>query len=516
MVRFARAGEKLTLLNGQVLDLEPDLLLVCDEKKPLGLAGIMGGEHSGIGDDTTRAAGRRVLEPGRHPGAVAAPRLRQRCRLPLRARCRFRRLRERGRARDAADPRHLRRARRTVVGDVRRAARARSRARAPRARQRACSASTSPTTTIAHCSAGSASRHARDGDDFLVTPPSYRFDLAIEEDFVEEIARLTATTRYRRPRAHVQSMLPDPRRLVRRRGVKRRLVARDWQEAITFSFVSSATGGGAVPGRDRSARRSRAESDRQPSRRDAHHALPAACSTCCAPISRASRSACACSKSGRCFLRAAQGYDQPMRLGGLAYGAALPEQWGVAKRAVDFFDVKGDLEALVAPRTLATDAAAPSGAASRPLGARAGRRRGVGWLGEMHPRIARQFELPRAPVVFELDLAAAARAARCRRRRPVSQAADRPPRYGRGRRRSVAARGRAGGAGSRQAAACRCALRLFDVYRGAGMTPGKKSLAILVLMQDTERTLTDAEIDATMAAAAAGARQMRFGATLRH
>ncbi len=54
VVRFARAGEKLTLLNGQLLDLEPDLLLVCDEKKPLGLAGIMGGEHSGIGDATTR------------------------------------------------------------------------------------------------------------------------------------------------------------------------------------------------------------------------------------------------------------------------------------------------------------------------------------------------------------------------------------------------------------------------------------------------------------------------------
>src|SRR4029453_13851787 len=54
VVRFAREGEKLTLLNGQVLDLEPGLLLVADEKKPLGLAGIMGGEHSGIADDTTR------------------------------------------------------------------------------------------------------------------------------------------------------------------------------------------------------------------------------------------------------------------------------------------------------------------------------------------------------------------------------------------------------------------------------------------------------------------------------
>src|SRR5438105_5415997 len=53
VVRFAREGETLTLLNGDTLKLQPDLLLVCDEKKPLGLAGIMGGEHSGINDSTS-------------------------------------------------------------------------------------------------------------------------------------------------------------------------------------------------------------------------------------------------------------------------------------------------------------------------------------------------------------------------------------------------------------------------------------------------------------------------------
>ena len=93
VVRFARPGETLTLLNGQVLELEPDLLLVADEKKPLGLAGIMGGEHSGIGDDDDdRLPRRRVLESGGDPGQVAAPRLRERRRLSLRARRRFRQL----------------------------------------------------------------------------------------------------------------------------------------------------------------------------------------------------------------------------------------------------------------------------------------------------------------------------------------------------------------------------------------------------------------------------------------
>ncbi len=91
VVRFARPGETLTLLNGETLSLEPDLLLVCDSAKPLGLAGIMGGEHSGIADDTThRVSRRRVLEPRGDPGEDAPARLHERRRLSLRARRRFR------------------------------------------------------------------------------------------------------------------------------------------------------------------------------------------------------------------------------------------------------------------------------------------------------------------------------------------------------------------------------------------------------------------------------------------
>ena len=109
VVRFARPGEKLTLLNGQVLDLEADLLLVADTRKPLGLAGIMGGEHSGINDSTTTVfLEGAYLEPCGDPGQVASPRIYERRRLPVRARRRFRRVPARGRARDAADPRDLR------------------------------------------------------------------------------------------------------------------------------------------------------------------------------------------------------------------------------------------------------------------------------------------------------------------------------------------------------------------------------------------------------------------------
>ncbi len=105
---------------------------------------------------------------------------------------------------------------------------------------------------------------------------------------------------------------------------------------------------------------------------------------------------------GRTFHHAAAGYAQPTRLGGLAYGGATPEQWGLPARDVDFYDVKGDLEALASPRRVTTQTAEhpalhPGRSASLAIDGVA-----AGWLGELHPRLVRHFGLPKAPVVFEL------------------------------------------------------------------------------------------------------------------
>ena len=217
-------------------------------------------------------------------------------------------------------------------------------------------------------------------------------------------------------------------------------------------------------------------------------------------------------EAGRCFWRTTQGYDQPLRLGGLAYGDALPEQWGEARRWVDLFDVKGDLETLVSPSKLTTerwssDMLHPGRAARVLVDANP-----VGWIGELHPRVAKQFDLPRAPVLFELDLSALL-AGRLPTARPVSKL-------------PVVRRDLAvvvdEGVGAQDVLSALDAgkpahvdrLGLFDVYRGPGIAPGKKSLAILVLMQDTERTLTETDIDATVA----GLLRIlvdRFGASLR-
>jgi phenylalanyl-tRNA synthetase beta chain len=201
-----------------------------------------------------------------------------------------------------------------------------------------------------------------------------------------------------------------------------------------------------------------------------------------------------------------------MRLGGLAYGDALPEQWGAAKRAVDVFDVKGDLEVLVAPRALTTERAEhPAlhpGRSARVLVDG----EPIGWLGELHPRVVRAFDLPRAAILFEVDLHPL-----LRRPVPTARPVSRLPVV----RRDLAVVVDDELPAQKLLAALSYAkppvvdaIRLFDVYRGPGIAPGKKSLAILVLIQDTERTLTDSEIDAAVAQLLRVAVD-QFGATLR-
>ncbi len=137
----------------------------------------------------------------------------------------------------------------------------------------------------------------------------------------------------------------------------------------------------------------------------------------------------------------------------------------------------------------------------------------AGWIGELHPRLVRRFELPKAPVAFELDLAAVDASGRClpAGRSPDSRSsgATSPSSWTRPcRRRRCSTRSRAKRPPHVESIA------IFDVYRGTGLTAGRKSLAILVLMQDTSRTLTDADIDATVADIVSLLAQ-RFGATLR-
>jgi phenylalanyl-tRNA synthetase beta chain len=211
---------------------------------------------------------------------------------------------------------------------------------------------------------------------------------------------------------------------------------------------------------------------------------------------------------GRIFLSAAaDAAVQPYRLGGLAYGDAIPEQWGTAstRRPVDFFDVKGTLEALVAPRQLTTasfDNAENLPPALHPRRAARVLIDGVavGWLGELHPQLVGHLEFPQAPVVFELD-----REALRERILPQARPISRQPMVRRDLAVVVDTQVPAQALIDSLEKARRESqlshvedINLFDIYQGSNLPAGKKSVAILMLMRDTQRTLTDRDIDATL------------------
>ena len=515
VVRFAREGEQLTLLNGQVLDLEPGLLLVADEKKPLGLAGIMGGEHSGIADDTTRV----YLEGAFWNPAVIQGKMRQ-LGFASDAGYRF----ERG-VDFAGCARAVERATQLILAicgghagpltdvvagdDLPR--RDPVRVRTARVAKILGVALGSDVIAAAYTRLGFSFR--RDGADFLVTPPSYRFDLAIEEDFIEEAARMHGYDAIpAKPAAHVQHMLGDPETRRSPISLKHALAGLDWQEIVTCSFVDSGMEAVISPPDSLQGRPVRVLNPIA-SQRDVMRTslLPGLLETLQTNLNR-KESRIRIFELGRTFHHAAAGYAQPTRLGGLAYGGAAPEQWGLPARDVDFFDVKGDLETLLAPRRVTTQAAEhpalhPGRSASIAIDGLA-----AGWLGELHPRLVRYLGLPKAPVVFEMAAEVLA-ALPMPGGKPVSRLPIVRRDLGLVVDEAVPVQALLDALHDAKPPHVE-AIRLFDVYRGIGLTKGKKSLAILVLMQDTSRTLTDADIAATETCLLTAARE-QFGATLR-
>ena len=511
VVRFARDGEKLTLLNGQVLDLAADLLLVADETKPLGLAGIMGGEHSGIAGDTTRV----YLEGAFWSPAVIQGKMR-RLGFASDAGYRF----ERGVDFDGC-VRAVERATQLIVeicggraGPLTDAVATADLPRRDPVRVRVARVArllgiAMPSSTVAEALTRLGLPFARDGEDFVVTPPPRRFDLAIEEDFVEEIARIHGYERIpAKPAAHVQHMLPDPEAQRSRHAIRRALAALDWQEIATFGFVSSAVEAALDPAAAPVAVQNPIAAQLDVMRTSL---LPGLVETLKSNVNRKAPRV-RVFELARVFRRDGAGFAQPIRLGGLAWGPALPEQWGVPVRPVDFFDVKGDLEALAAPRRVETRRGAhaalhPGRAAELLVDGRV-----AGWLGELHPRLVRHFDLPSPPIVFEADVAAFVEGVL-----PAGQPVSRVPVVRRDLAlvvdESVPAQALLD-ALTQASPPHVIAVSLFDVYRGPGLTEGRKSLAILVLMQDTSRTLTDADIDATEALLLSVATE-RFGAVLR-
>lgn len=249
-----------------------------------------------------------------------------------------------------------------------------------------------------------------DGDVFVVEPPSYRFDIEIEEDLIEEVARIYGFEQIpAKPPVAENAMRPTNEARRTMHDVRHAVAARDYHEVVNFAFVETEW-----------------EADFAGNTQPIPLLNPIASqysvmrSTLIGGLldkvrynlnRKASR--VRLFEVGRVFRRDAEvadgglsvaGYAQPMRVGGIAYGPAAEEQWGVPARAVDFFDVKGDVESLLWPLQARFERAEhsalhPGRAARVVLDGRA-----VGWIGELHPRWLQKYELPTAPVVWELDL----------------------------------------------------------------------------------------------------------------
>jgi len=344
---------------------------------------------------------------------------------------------------------------------------------------------------------------AGSADGWQVTPPSRRFDIAIEEDLIEELARIHGYDRVPTtvPGGPARIAAPSETRLADT-DVRRQLVARDYLEAISFAFVEAellekwhSTAGTVPLANPLSAELAVMRPRLLPGLVDA--------------LARnASRQAgrVRLFELGRTFAEAGAPGAAPVetrRVAAVACGDANVEQWGQATRRVDFHDLKGDLESLAAAAGAVLEfrvSAEPFGHPGRSADVYRTDLEGgavrLGWIGQLHPRLLKALDLDVDVVGLELDLAVLEQ-----RALPRAESLSRFPAV----RRDLAFVVGLDVAWAALAASARDAagpvlrdLLLFDRYQGPGVESGCKSLAMGLILQDNARTLTDHDADAVV------------------
>lgn len=358
---------------------------------------------------------------------------------------------------------------------------------------------------------------------FSVTPPSYRFDIEIEEDLIEEIARVYGFENIPAlPPVAASAMRIRPENTRSLFTVRRQLADADYQEVVNFSFVEQTW-----------------EADFAGNTNPIKLLNPIASQM---SVMRSSMigslianvrynlnrkvSRIRLFEIGAVYLRnnekqdgplSVAGYDQPKRVAAMAYGSIAEEQWGQASRNVDYFDVKADLEALFAPKKLTFTkvehpALHPGRSASVLLEGKV-----VGFIGELHPRWQQKYDLPLAPVLFEVDADALQQVDV-----PSYKEISKFPAVTRDLalvvKQTVSMQDLMDSFVAEKQANPVCHILqvvvLFDEYRGKGLESDEKSLAFRFTLQDTQLTLQDDLVDAAMAAFVAAA-STKHGAKLR-
>ncbi|MGX5672422.1 phenylalanine--tRNA ligase subunit beta [Thermomonas fusca] len=506
-VRHARAGEAVTLLNGDEAKLDDGFLVITDADRVVGLAGIMGGNDTKVGEAT-----RNVLLEAAHFAPAAIIGRSRKLGLHTDAAHRF----ERGV--DPELPRiAIECATRLILdiaggkpGPVQEAVLAQHLPQPQPVMLRRARLARVLGTQVADAEVarilsalGLAVQAVADG--WQVTPPARRFDLAIEEDLIEEIARIhgydaiPATL----PGGSTRLIAPSESRSSEH-DLRRQLVARDYLEAINFAFVDAdllktwqLDAGGVALANPLSAELGVMRT----------RLLPGLTAALARNVAR-QQPRVRLFELGRTFAASEDAPQETRRVAAVACGKATAEQWGVAERALDFHDLKGDLDSLAALSGAALEYRASTQPFAHPGRSadvyridEAGEGVCIGWIGQLHPRLQQALGLDVDVYGFELALDAL-----LARPLPRAKALSKYPSV----RRDLAFVVPEAVTWAAMKATAETAagpilreLRLFDRYAGKGIESGFKSLAIGLILQDESRTLEDRDVDAVVAAVVA-------------
>jgi phenylalanyl-tRNA synthetase beta chain len=516
VVRAAALGERITLLDGKEYELGPELLVIADAAGPVGLAGIMGGQRTSISESSTEV----LLESAHFTPGIVAGRAR-RLGLFTDAAQRF----ERG-----VDPTlpeiALQRATALLLeigggeaGPVQVTRAPPSGEEGPewvslrRSRLARLLGATVPDDEVHAVLAAIAGRAELEPKGWRIRRPPHRFDLRIEEDLIEEVARLRGFDSIGEvpaiapqvPGYSDESQVPGERLLSAMAGL-------GYREAITYTFVDPSLQRLMFPGTTALTLENPISAELSEMRVSLWPGLVAACRE----NMRRQQSRVRLFEIGRIFDVSGAGLREVETLAAVATGARWQEQWGGAPEPLDFYDVKSDVENLLA---LTGDRGSFDFEACELPCLRPGRaarivRAGtpVGYLGEIHPRLIKALSLSNTLFLIELEITSAfickiPRLQQISRfpsvRRDLAVVVDESVPLAVLRENVTVS-----------ASGLLSELRVFDVYRGPGVDSGRKSIALGLILQDSSRTLTDVDADAVVASVVTRLRDV-LSATIR-
>jgi len=509
-VRLSQQNESITVLDGQTITLQPGSLVIADRRQPQALAGIMGGQASAV-SDTTRHI---FLESAYFSPSAIAGKARQ-YGLHTDSSHRF----ERG-----VDPgmqvRAIERATALlldIVGGIagpvieqshKDALPQRPTIMLRYARLQQLLGTEVPKTTCNDILYRLEMEHVEQAKGWSVTPPSFRFDIEREEDLIEEIARIYGYNNIPTlPVAAPTTMLPVDESHIKLERIQDCLMERGYQEAITYSFVDPKLHRSLFPETSAIPLSNPISSDMAEMRVSLWPGLVQALAY---NLNR-QQSQVRLFETGLRFNGALSTVHQEPMLAGICSGSAMTLQWGEKTRNVDFFDVKSDVEAILALTGNADGimfvadkhpALHPGQTAKiirqiqlnqNDADNKSEEMEEIGWMGALHPAVVNQLDLAQSAFVFELKLNAV-----LQRKIPHFEEIPKYPSIKRDLAIVVDAAISAQTVSDcirRISTVNLTNLKLFDVYQGKGIDPGSKSLAYSLTLQDNNRTLTDADVD---------------------